>query len=289
MTQLVAWAVAGSFGLWLLMRGFLPPRPALSEILTLADEPTVDGVEGLRSVYSKVGLWLINAVQRDKLEETLKPDLAVNQVSLEDFARDKLSAALGGAIVAAMVCALMGWVDTWRGLIFVALAGACAGFILPDMEMSQKAAARRVEFDESLTAFVSLVAVCLSGGGGVNSAMTDALSVGSPWPFQMLRAALGEANIHGQSYWKAFDQLGRRLKVEALIELAGALGLAGDSGAKVADTLQSRAEASREKERQTVLAEAHKRSERLNFPIAALALTWMAFIMYPSVQNLLRS
>ncbi len=289
MTQLIAWVVAGSFGFWLLMRGLLPPRPALSEVLMLSDEPTSAGVEGLRSVYSRIGLWLINAVQRDKLEETLKPDLAVNQVSLEDFARDKLSAALGGAIVAVMACALMGWVTTVRGLLFVAVAGACTGFILPDVEVSRKAMARRVEFSESLTAFVSLVAVCLAGGGGVNSAMSDALSVGSPWPFQMLRSALGEANIYGQSYWKAFDELGRRLKVEALIELAGALGLAGDSGAKVADTLQSRAEASRDKERQTVLAEAHKRSERLNFPIAALALTWMAFIMYPSVQNLLRS
>lgn len=289
MTQLVAWTLLGAFGLLVLARGALPPRPTLDQRLSSAQATDRQLDTSLKSGWARLGLFTIRLVQRDKLEHTFAKDLAASRIELEDFARDKLNAAVGGAIVVTIAGMLLGWLNGPRQIILVSLVGLILGFVLPDIELAKKAKESRVEFSESLTAFVSLAAVCLSGGGGINSAISDALGVGGGWPFEVLRTRLNEASVAGESFWSAFDRLGHEIGSEDLIELAGALGLAGTSGARITDSLRARAESSRSKERQQVLADAQRASERLSFPIAILALSWMAFVGYAAIWQLVAS
>lgn len=144
-----------------------------------------------------------------------------------------------------------------------------------------------MEFVEALNAFVSLVAVSIAGGGGVNTAMKDTTSLGGGWPFEMIHRTLDEAALFGESPWSALDRLGRDLDVEELIELAGALSLAGVSGARVADTLRSRAESGRQKALAEAKAKAEAKSESMNLPVAAMLLGWVLFMGFPAVAALL--
>lgn len=290
MMPLALWAVVGLVGVLVVIRGLFPPRPSLKDYLATPDANTAS-TSGMafRSMWGRVGLWLVRAVQRDKLEHSLKADLAVTETDLETFAIDKLNAAIGTAAILSLIGWLLGWASSIVAVAILVVAGFAIGFLLPDMEISSKAARRRDEFREALTAFVSLVAVCISGGGGVNSAMSDALQVGGDWTFRMLREAFDASILMGEDVWTGFDRLGRELGVEELIELAGALGLAGTSGARVTETLKARAEASRDKERQLVLTAAEKKSERMNIPVAVLAFSWMVFVGYPALAGLIGS
>ncbi len=288
MMSVAVWTVVGLLGFLLVIRGLFPPRPSLKDYLATPDAGSISTTGmAFRSVWGRIGLWLVRTVQRDKLEHSLKSDLAVTETDVETFAIDKLNAAIGFGAIVGVVGWFLGWASGVVALTILVVAGFAIGFLLPDVEISTKAARRRDEFREALTAFISLVAVCISGGGGVNSAMSDALQVGGDWTFRMLREAFDESILMGEDVWTGFDRLGRQLGVEELIELAGALGLAGTSGARVTETLKARAESSRDKERQLVLTTAEKKSERMNIPVAVLAFSWMVFVGYPALAGLI--
>ena len=145
-------------------------------------------------------------------------------------------------------------------------------YFLPDIDVKKKADQRREEFAEALNAYVTLAAVSISGGGGLQTALRDAVSVGTGWTFDLLRNALAEAALQNSSPWAAFDELGRRLQLVPLIELAGALGLAGAGGAAVTETLQARAESGQAKLLSEAKTTAEKKSATLGVPVGVMLL-----------------
>ena len=183
----------------------------------------------------------------------------------------------------------MGIAHSGLALLILALVGFCIGYLVPDFDLKQKAATRRKEFNEVLTGFVGLIAVSISGGGGVNTAMLDATSIGEGWCFDMIRRSLDEAFLAGESPWTAFERLGERLALLPLVELAGALALAGNSGARVVETLRARAESGRDRELSEALANAERKSESMGIPIGAMLLGWFLFLGYPAIAGLIGS
>lgn len=275
-------------GLWLLVLGLRPPRRSLSDRLadfhegraTATDAPSL-----LRNSWTRLALWLFGAVRSEGVEEVVA-DSEVAGTSLDVHVTDKLNAGLGGATLSIVLGWLVGVVGGPVGLVVVAVIGFVVCYFLPDLELRSKARTRREEFDQALTGFVSLVAVSMAGGGGINTAMADAAAIGHGWTFELLRRCLDEAALVGEPPWAAMERAGRRLGLNHLVELSGSVGLAGASGARITESLQARAEADRSREIAETSARAEARSESMNLPIAALLLGWFGFMGFPAVANL---
>jgi Flp pilus assembly protein TadB len=282
--------MGGCFGLgiWLLVRGMFPAPVTLAERLARHADSEVrpDSPTALRSLWGRIGLWLLRNVKGEVLDQ-VDADLAVTGRDLESHAVDKLNAGIGGAVLITIFLTLLGLIGSGLAIVVVLVVGFALSYLVPDVDLRRQAATRREEFSEALNAFVSLVAVSISGGSGVNTAMDDVVGIGGGWCFDALRQSIEEANLHGESPWAGFDRLGRRLGVVPLIELAGALSLAGNSGARVTETLRARAASGQERELAEALASAEKKSESLNIPVAAMVLGWVVFMGYPAVVNLL--
>jgi Flp pilus assembly protein TadB len=279
-------AVVAVIGLVLLTRGLFPPRPPLADVLrAAADRRARTATDSTSTFRGRLAVGVLRRLHGESREQ-MAADLEVTDLDIETYAIDKLNAAFGGAVIAVVFAYWRGMIDGALVAGFFALAGLATGYLLPDLELKRKAAARRQEFSEALTAFISLVAVCVSGGGGLNTAMKDAAQVGSSWCFRHLDDALNEAALLGEPAWNSLERLGRRLDIPPLIELAGALGLAGTSGTRVNETMQARAESSRARETADAMAEAEERSEKMNLPIGLMLFGWMVILGYPAVQGL---
>ena len=244
-------------------------------------------IEGTPLGLSKSSRFgLLEAVRSDTLDE-VRADVAITEGTLIKHAFEKLQAAIASGFIVSCLAFVAGFVSGLTGMAFLFILAAIGGYFLPDIELKRKAEERREEFTEALTAFVSLAAVSISGGGGLQTALRDAVSVGGGWPFRYLKQSLASSALKNQSPWTGFDELGRRLNLPPLIELAGALGLAGSGGAPVTDTLRARAEAGRAKELTDAKTAAEKKTASLGIPLGVMLLGWVGFMGYPAVVSLL--
>jgi tight adherence protein C len=168
--------------------------------------------------------------------------------------------------------------------------GACLGvifFLLPDLELKQKAAARRRDFRHAVGSFLDLVAMNLSGGRGVPEALMAAADIGTGWAFWRIRDALAAARITGQTPWQALGALGEQTRIDELRDLGAALSLVAEDGAKVRESLVARAATMRRRELADLQGEAGERSQSMLVAQLALCLGFLIFLVYPVVGVLL--
>lgn len=281
--------LTAALGVVVFARGLFPPRPTLASLLRdSADRRDVEPQTALRSLRGRLAVWLIRRLQGESLPETMT-HLEATGLDLETYAVDKLNAAIGGGLIIVVIATFRGFARSPLAIILALTIGMIVGYFLPDFELKRKAARRRDEFTDALTAFVTLVSVCVAGGGGINSAMQDAASLGNSWCFEALRQSLSESALLGEPPWNGFGRLGHRMDLVPLTELAGALSLAGSSGARVTETLQARAESARDAALSRALVEAEKRSEKMNTPIGIMLFAWMLILGYPAMSGLIGS
>ena len=276
-----------SAGVWFVVRGMFPAPPKLARLASEFNHPANPGgfgMDRLSSKWSRVALALAKAVQGDL--SSVRQDLAVVDMPAEEFAADKLKA---GALGAAIVGGCLFTVGLARGplLVMALIAGFVGFYFYPDIELAKKAAVRRREFVDTMTAFIGLVSVSIAGGGGVMSAMNAAASLGDGWALERLRYALDAAATRNESPWLSFDQLGTDLGIPTLVELGGSMSLAAQSGARISDSLSARAQSARARELSVRLAEEERKSEALGVPVVLMLLAWVGFLGYPAVVNII--
>ncbi|HEY3810477.1 MAG TPA: hypothetical protein VGL49_03500, partial [Acidimicrobiales bacterium] len=176
-------------GVWLIIRGLYPPRPslaqALSQLRRLPEPAPVLGDSGGGGFAARIGRPAADALTRAgagwMLPATVRRDLAVLGRTPERHLAEQVTLALVGLLFAPAIAALLLlggahlplMVPLWASLIFMA-----AGFLLPDVGIRAEAARRRRDFRHALSSFLDLVVVALAGGGGVETALADAASVG---------------------------------------------------------------------------------------------------------------
>jgi tight adherence protein C len=285
-------------GLWLIIRGLYPPRPSLAHALAQLrrlPEPvpviTVAPDGGLavrlgrpiadRLVQTKAG-WLLPA--------SVRRDLAVLGRSPERHLAEKVTLALVGLLFAPAIAVLLTLggahlplvVPLWASLIFMV-----AGFFAPDLGIHADATRRRRDFRHALSSFLDLVVVALAGGGGVETALADAASVGSGWAFGYLRRALDQARLARQTPWAALGRLGQQLGVGELSELAASVALAGTEGAKVRASLAAKAASLRTHQLAEAETADQAATERMSLPVVLLFAGFLLFLGYPAVQKVL--
>jgi len=214
-----------------------------------------------------------------------RSDLEVLNKSMTTHLGTKVLLALAALVWFPMVLSIAGFGSIGVPAILTIVA-AVAAFMLPDLQLHREADAQRRDFRHVMGSFLDLVAMNLAGGRGLPEALMAASSIGDHWAMVRIRQALSNARIVGVTPWEGIAQLGRDLGVDELRDLASALALAGDEGAKIRASLLARSESMRRKELVDVEGAAGENSQSMLMAQLLMCVAFLIFMAYPAIDQL---
>jgi hypothetical protein len=112
-----------------------------------------------------------------------------------------------------------------------------------------------------------------------------AAEVSDGWALMRIRNALTDARITGTSQWVALGRLGDELGVEELQDLSVTLGLVADDGAKIRESLASRAETMRHRELAEIEGAAGEKSQSMLVAQLLLCAGFLVFLIFPAAMR----
>ncbi len=291
----LAGALAGA-GLFLFLLAVVPRRASLARQVATFDGPRPPlRRTGADQRESRVSRRLGRALAAFCAEQgwqfpSLRANLSIVGRSFENFLATKVLLGVFGLLLGPVLLLLFGLAGVRIPVLIPVWLGLAVGgvfFFLPDLEVKQQADARRRDFRHAIGAFLDLVSMNLSGGRGVPEALMAASEVGSGWALWRLRDALANARITGQTPWQALGALGEEVRVDELRDLAAALGLVADDGAKVRESLTARAASLRRRELADLEGRAGEKSQSMLVAQMLLCAGFLIFLTYPVVGVLL--
>jgi tight adherence protein C len=226
---------------------------------------------------------------RPELMNALLQDLANTGRSVDDLAGDCILASGAGALGPFLLWAFLSlWglptpltVPAWFGI-----AGALCCAIIPILVLRRRGEKARRCSRKLVGCYLDLVVLALAGGLGIEGALHSAALICETQMSRRLVRVMEEARDAGMTPWIALANLGRELGVSELEELAAAVNLAGTEGARVRETLASKAASIRRHELAESEVEANTVSERLFIPGVFMLLGFLVFIGYPAITRL---
>lgn len=225
---------------------------------------------------------------------SLRQDLALVDRDFEDFA--------GGSLV--------GFVATFIGVLLAGSLLTAVGVPIPptvflpaslvlavvivfarQQDVHKLAEKRRREFRRGLSAYLDLVAMSVLGGTGLPEALPSAAAIGKGWPFRLLSETLNRArDMSGPLAAPAeLGELGRRIGISELRDLATALSLTGEQGARIGKTLIDRAKTLRDRDTADVAGRASERDSSLQVAEVGIGAGFLLFVVYPLVVSVLHT
>jgi Flp pilus assembly protein TadB len=221
-------------------------------------------------------------------QRSLRADLAVLDRSWEKFLATKVLLAAGGLIFGPFLFAVvytMGFGHSPVIPVWLALVCSALFFFLPDLEVRRDAAEKRRDLKRVIGAYLDLVSMSLAGGRGLPEALMAAAEISDGWANQRIRNALSDARITGVSQWQALGALGEELGVEELKDLSASLALVADDGAKVRESLASRAETMRHRELAEIEGSAGEKSQSMLVAQLLLCAGFLVFLIFPAAMR----
>jgi len=297
---LIAGAVVG-LGLLMFVVALRPARTGIAAGIARLDadrQPSRFSVseallsnEGMPSWQLRLGSRLATAFEvRGFRVTSLRSDLAVLGRSLEGFLASTVLFGVGGLLFGPVLAASATVAGIQLGFtvsVGVTILFALLAALLPLASVRREAAARRQDFRHAVGAFLDLVSMNLAGGRGVPEALTAAASIGGGWPFARLRDTLAFARLQGLTPWAALGRLGDEVGINELRDLAAALALVADDGAKIRDSLAARAATLRRRELAEMEGRAGERSQSMLVAQMLIVLGYLLFLAYPAVIRIL--
>lgn len=285
LVPLLLGATAGC-GAFLAIRSIRPRGLAIAaqRFGALADSAPVPG----RSSTIAAGVGRFGG----RLSEQQHCDLAILDRDPVAHASAKITGVLVGAagsLVLVMAAALLGLRIGPAASVPLVLGAAVTGYVVPDRRVRRDARRRRVDVVAALSSYLDLVTVLLAGGAGIETALHAAAESGDGWTYDQLRTALLRARTTRQSVWTCYSDLGRRIGVEELVELSASVQLAGRQGARIAQSLGTRAATLRSHVLSGIEAEAHAASERMGLPTVLMFIGFLFLLGFPAAQIILGS
>jgi Flp pilus assembly protein TadB len=266
-------------GLILILRGLVPARPSLAKTLaSLHQAPLVDA--GPQPIRLRLLAAPLRGVGLPRART--RADLAVLERPVASHLADQMLAVLAGLILPPLAVAVL----TTAGPIvplWASLAGAAAGWWLAETTVHAEAERRRAQLRYALSAVLDLVVIGLAAGAGLEQALDDACTDTNGWATERLHRAVDTARLLRVPPWQILGQLGEETGVVELRELAATLSLAGAEGAHIRTSLTARAASLRTHQGAALEASANAATERMALPVMLLAISYMAFLLYPAV------
>ncbi len=295
---LLAGAVTGA-GLYLLLRVFVRPVASVGVRLARIDavragssRPRESQLSSDRlrvSVGARLEAW---ADERGLRLERLRSDLDVLGKPLGSLLATKALISVGTLVWLPMLwggLSLFGVPVPPAAPAVITLVVAAVAFFLPDLQVRSEAQARRKDFRHVLGSFLDLVAMNLAGGRGLPEALVASASVGDHWAMVRIRQALAGARMEGLTPWEALGRLGAEIGIDEMRDLAGALTLAGDEGARIRSSLSARAESMRRRELADAEGKAGENSQSMLVAQLLICSSFLIFLAYPATSSILRS
>ena len=288
---LAALGACAGIGLFIAIRAVFPRPAPLATVLASLERPspvspTLSG-SAIETSLGRLALRVTDAFGVDAGARTVELQLADRTPARH--ALDKLVGTIGGAgvpLLVGLALSSIGLLLPVAGILGFAIAGAVAGWILPDAALREDAAKRRKAFRHALSSYLDLVNVIIAGGGGIQTALYTAAEAGDGWAFAAIRRALDRARLTNRSPWATFAELADELDVPELAELAASVALAGSQGARIRASLAAKADTLRGHQVAETEAAAESATERMTIPVAVLLFGFLVFVSYPAVQQI---
>ena len=292
---LLAAGGAAGLGIAMIIAALVPGRPYLLAALRMSGHTTpashlpqagqtAEPATGIAGLQAQLETWL------DATHLTTPDgDLAVIGMRRGEFllTRTTLTAAtlLVGPIYLLVFTAFGLHIPV---AIPAGVAALCAGlvWVAVGSHVTGKAAKARLEMRQSLVAFLQLVALHRAAGAGPGAALDDAAAASPLWTFRRIRGAIDSATRAGHSHWQGIADLAGEMGVDELADLSAITAGAATQGAAIYDTLLARAISLRAQLQTGEIAAAQVASGRMAIPKALLAMTTMAFLLYPAIIQL---
>jgi hypothetical protein len=281
------------FGVFLLIRALMPGRRSAAVTVAQIDAlrelgPYAGDMQtGKAPVKEQIGRKLAEFYARQGWQmRSLRADLAILDRGWEAFLVTKISFAAVGFVIAPVAFALLWVVGIHLSVLlplWLALTLAALFFVLPDAEVKSNAKEKREDFRRVVAAFLDLVAMNLAGGRGLPEALMSASEISDGWAVIRIRNALADARLSGQTQWAALGGLGAAIGVDELVDLGHALALTADDGAKIRQSLGSRAETMRHRELAEIEGKASQRSQSMLVAQMLLCTGFLIYLIYPAI------
>lgn len=221
-----------------------------------------------------------------RLPPSVRADLNMTGRSIEAHLAGSLAAGLAGFVAPIIVVMPISVVTgSSPGLLPLAfcLISAVVASLLPTLQVRSQAADLRRDFRHVVGSFLDLVAMNLAGGRGVPEALSAAAAISDSRAFVRIRDTLQTARLQGVTPWAALGQLGDDVAIDELRDLAAALALVAEDGAKVRASLTARATSMRRRELADAEGRAAARSQSMLVAQLLLCAGFLLFLIYPAI------
>jgi Flp pilus assembly protein TadB len=266
----------------LLIRELIPAGPSLRAAIGRLEtaarpdggQPGTSRSRELARVFRALAPWL----------PVPAADLRLLGHRADDWLASKVLLGLAGLFAVPFVsaiAALNGLRTPWTFPVLGSLALGAALFFAPDLVTRVNAAEKRRDFRHALMSYLDLVALERGAGAAPTEALEAAAQVGGGWAFERMAAALDQARRASRPPWEGLSQLADETGISELADLAEIAGIAGNEGARILDTLSSRAESMRSEALAATRAQAGARSTTMVLPIALLAGGFLILLIFP--------
>ena len=220
----------------------------------------------------------------------LRSDLAMVGRPLDVHLAATIVGAVVGLFLPLVLSTLLLLVGVHVSLAFpliVSVLLALLGGFLPTLVVRGQARSRRRDFRHVVGSFLDLVAMSLAGGRGVPEALEGASELSDGWAMIRIRNALSSARLRGQTPWSALGVLGEELRIDELRDLAAALALVAEDGARVRESLAARASSMRRRELSDSEGRAGESSQSMLVAQLLLCVGFLVFLLYPALVSVL--
>ncbi|MDJ0464411.1 type II secretion system F family protein [Streptomyces sp. H27-C3] len=298
-TTLVLGAILG-LGIYALVRALMPSRQGALSRVAQIDALRARGAHAGRAAVqrdtgrfassrSRLGERISDFYRQQGWEQrSLRADLNVLERGWEKFLATKVLLGVAGLFFGPLLFAV-GWAIGFGSSpmipVWLALLCGIGFFMLPDLEVRRDAADKRRDLRRVIGAYLDLVAMNLAGGRGLPEALMAAADVSDGWALRRIRGTLADARITGVSQWQALGSLGEELGIDELKDLSASLALVADDGAKVRESLASRAETMRHREMAEIEGSAGEKSQSMLVAQLLLCAGFLVFLIYPAAMR----
>lgn len=222
-------------------------------------------------------------------EVQLRKDLAVTGSTIEQHALVKAAAPSGVILLLYMAWGIFTAFGAEISVVIVTMAAmALAGvaFVVPDIRLRTAAKERRSGFRHALSAYLDLVAIIMSGGGGLLTALQSAAELGDGWAFAEMRAALDRARLSNRTPWSQLGVLADRFDISELRDLVASVELSGSEGSRIVDSISTKADVLRARLQAEVEKTAESLTEQMLLPVGLLLVALFLFLGFAVFQQL---
>jgi hypothetical protein len=284
---LALWSIVFCAGAWLTSSGWRQPRPRLERAMAHLRRPgaTTSPRDAPGAVVS-VGSFVERHGASTWTGRWMRPLRLVGR-SVERHVGYLVLAAVAGFAIPALALGVLQALGLVSLGIWIpaslSLVGAIAAPLLVHSTTMAASADVALDLRHQLGAYLDMVTMLLAGNTGYEGALDQAARAGDGLLFRELRRAMREAGATGQSLVRALERVADDYGIVELEQVAATATLSAAEGAPVARSLTAKCSTLRSTLAAEQEADARVRNDKVTPPLVAMALLFMALIIYPAL------